>query len=205
MKQFKYSVSLLVILALILAFIGCEKPPEAEKSAAKAAMDSAVSAGADKYAATDLDNAKKIWDAAEAKMMEKSYKEAKQGYVEAKAAFEKAAGAVEEGKKAVTAEVNAALASLEERWNGLDADARHVEKKMKDKKDAWGADAKAFVEGLKATREMVATDPAGAKTKAGEMKSIIDKWDATFKELAASPVKPEGTGKETMPAKKKLQ
>jgi hypothetical protein len=46
-----------------------------------------------------------------------------------------------------------------------------------------------------ATKEIVTTDPAGVRTKASEMKSIIDKRD-TFKELAAE--------KGTMPAKKKL-
>jgi hypothetical protein len=34
---------------------------------------------------------------------------------------------------------------------------------------------------------MIAADPAGVKAKAGELKTIIDKWDATFKELAAAP------------------
>ena len=34
---------------------------------------------------------------------------------------------------------------------------------------------------------MIATDPAGAKAKADELKSIIDKWDNAFKEMAAAP------------------
>jgi hypothetical protein len=162
-----------------------------DKLAAKAAMDSAVSAGADKYAATDFESAKKLWDTSETQMTEKKYKEAKQGYVDAKAAFEKAASAVEAGKKAMTDEANAAVASLEESWKNLEATAKKIEKKMKDKKtkDAWAADTKAFAEGLKATKDMVATDPAGAKTKAGELRSILDKWDATLKELAAAPAK----------------
>ena len=62
MKHFKYSVSFLMVIALALVFIGCAKPPEAEQKAAKAAIDAAVSAGADKYAAADLDAAKKVWD-----------------------------------------------------------------------------------------------------------------------------------------------
>ena len=137
MKHFKYSVSLMMVLALVLVFIGCSKPPEAEQKAAQAAMDAAVSAGADKYAAADLDAAKKVWDAAEAQVKDKKYKEAKQGYVDAKAAFEKAAGAVAAGKKAV--------------------------------------------------KEMIAAEPAAAKAKAGELKAVIDKWEAAFKELAAAP------------------
>ena len=63
MKNFKYAVSFVMVLALALVFIGCAKPPEAEKSAAKAAMDAAVAAAADKYAAADFSAAKTLWDA----------------------------------------------------------------------------------------------------------------------------------------------
>jgi hypothetical protein len=199
MKHFKYAVSFMMILALALVFIGCAKPPEAEKSAAKAAGDAAVSAGADKYAATDFNAAKNLWDTSESKMNEKKYEEAKQGYVNTKAAFEKAAAAAAAGKKAMTDEVNAAVAGLEEGWKNLETAAKDVEKKMKDKKDAWEADTKAFVDGLKATKDMIAANPAGAKAKAGELKAIIDRWDAAFKELAAAP---EPAKKQANPAKK---
>ncbi|MGA2333606.1 MAG: hypothetical protein ABSG75_17840 [Syntrophales bacterium] len=190
MTHFKHSVSLMIILALTLVFIGCAKPPEAEKSAAMAAMAAAVAAGADKYAATDFNAAKNLWDTSEAKMNEKKYEEAKQGYVNTKAAFENAAGAAEAGKKAMTDEVNAAVAGLEEGWKNLETAAKGVEKKMKDQKDAWEADTKAFVDGLRAAKDMIATDPAGAKATANELKAIMDRWDATFKELAAAPAKP---------------
>lgn len=199
MKHLKYSLSLIVFLALALVVIGCAKPPEAEKSAAKTAMDAAVSAGAGKYATADFDAAKKLWDAAETKITEKEYKEAKQVYIDAKAAFEKAAGAAEAGKKILTDEANAAVASLEEGWTNLEGASQKVAKNMKDKKEMWDADVKAFAEGLKATKDMIATDPSGAKAKGGELRVIIDKWDATFKELAAAPVKPVAVKK----AKKK--
>ena len=191
MKNYKYPVSLMIIIALALVFIGCAKPPEAEKSAAKAAMDTAVSAGADQYAAADFESAKKLWDTSEAQMNEKKYKEAKQGYIDAKAAFEKAVSAAEVGKKAMIDEANAAVASLEEGWKKLEATSKVLGKKMKDKKDAWDADAITFVDGLKATKDMIATNPTGAKTKAGELKTIIDNWDATLKELAAAPASPK--------------
>ena len=191
MKHFKYSVSLMMVLALALVFIGCAKPPEAEQKAAKAAMDAAVTAGADKYAAADLDAAKKTWESAEAQVKDKKYKEAKQGYVDAKAAFEKAAGAVEAGKKAVADEATAALTALEQGWTALEADAKKVEKKMKEKKDAWDADAKAFVDNLKAAKDSLGADPIGAKAKAAELKGVIEKWDAAFKEMLAAPAKPE--------------
>lgn len=195
MTRLKYSLSLIVCFALAFIVIGCTKPPEAEKAAAKTAMDAAVSAGADVYAAAAFKSAKSIWDAAEAQMNNKKYEEAKQGYINAKAAFEKAAGAAAAGKKAVTDEANAAVVALEDAWKNLAAEAKRVEKKLKDnklkdKKAAWEADAKAFEGGLKTTRDMIAGDPIGAKNKAAELKSIIEKWDATFKELAAAPVKP---------------
>ena len=82
--------------------------------------------------------------------------------IQAKAVFEKAAGAVAAGKKAVADEANAAIAALEEGWKGIEAAAKKAAKKMKDQKGAWEADAKAFVEGLKAGKEMIADDPLGA-------------------------------------------
>jgi hypothetical protein len=191
MKHFKYSVSLLMVLALALVFIGCAKPPEAEQKAAKTAMDAAVAAGADKYAATDLDAAKKTWESAEAQVKDKKYKEAKEGYVAAKAAFEKAAGAVAAGKKAVADEAAAALTALEEGWAAVDAAAKKAEKKMKDQKAAWEADAKTFVDNLKAAKDSLGADPIGAKAKAAELKAVIEKWDAAFKEMLATPDKPE--------------
>lgn len=203
MKDLKYSVLFMLILAMALVFIGCAKPPEAEKSAAKGAMDAAITAGADKYAAGEMDAAKKSWDAAEAQMKEKKYKEAKQGYVETKTAFEKATAAVEAGKKAVAAEVSAAAVALEEAWKNLDAAGKSMEKKMKqDIKDAWAADTKAFTEGLKATKDAIAVDAAGAKTKIGGLKAIIEKWDASFKELASIPDKPEPAAKKAKKGKK---
>jgi hypothetical protein len=192
MERFKYVVALMIVLAVAFVFVGCAKPPDAEKSAAQAAMDAAVSAGADKYAAGDFGAAKTLWDTAESQVKDKKYKEAKQGYIDAKSAFEKAKGGVEAGKKAMTDEVTAAVATLEDGWKNLEATAKKVEKNMKDKKAEWAADATAFAEGLKATKDMIAADVAGAKAKAGELKTtIIDKWDATFKELAAAPAKTE--------------
>lgn len=193
MKRFKYSA--LFVMALALA-IGCAKPPEAEKSAAKAAMDAAASASADKYATADFNTAKKLWDDTEAQMTAKKYKEAKQGYVDAKAAFEKATAGAEAGKKTVIDEANAAVAGLEEAWKNLADAAEKVAKKLKDKKEAWDADAKAFADGLKAAKDMIATDPIGAKAKTGELKALSDKWDAAFKDLAAAPAAPVKKGKQ---------
>jgi len=129
MKQVRL-LSVFVVFSLVLAFVGCSKPPDAEKQAAKTAMDAAVSADADKYAVADMDTAKKKWDTAESQMKEKKYEEAKQAYIEAKAAFEKAAGAAEAGKKAMADQAKAAVAAIEEAWNHLKATAKKMERKM---------------------------------------------------------------------------
>ncbi len=184
MERFRCMVSVVILLAVALVFVGCAKPPDAEKAAAKAAMDAAVSAGADKYAASDFSAARGVWDTAESQMNEKKYKEAKQSYTDAKAGFEKAAAGVEAGKKAMTEEATAAVTALEEQWKNLEATAKKLQKNMKDKKEAWDADSKTMADGIKAAKEMIPTDPAGAKAKTTEIKAIADKWDATFKELS---------------------
>lgn len=195
MKQVRW---LAVVLSLVFLFTGCSKPPEAEQKAAKSAMDAAMSAGADKYAAADFDAAKKKWDEAEAQVKDKKYKEAKPTYIDAKAAFEKASAGVEAGKKAVADQVNADLATLEGAWKNLDATAKKMEKKIQDK-DAWTNDAKAMTEGLAKAKEMAASDPGAAKAKMDEVKGMMDKWDNAFKEMAAAPApapaKPEAPKK----------
>ncbi len=112
--------SIYVVLALLLVLGGCAPAPEAERQAAKRAMDAAISAGADKYAIADLDAAKKVWETAESQMNEKKYKEAKQSYIEAKAAFEKAEDVVAAGKKAASDEASTVLASIGADWKKLE-------------------------------------------------------------------------------------
>lgn len=168
-------------------WMGCAKPPEAEREAAKKAMEGALSAGADKYAKSDLEPAKKNWESAEAQMKEKKYKEAKEGYIQAKAGFEKAAAAVAAGKKAVADQASATLTALEGEWKKLEPTAKKVEKML----DAWTADAKAITEGLGKAKELIANDPAGAKTKLEEIKALIEKWNQAFKELVAPEAKPK--------------
>jgi hypothetical protein len=183
------SLFVLLILALGISLGGCSKPPEAEKEAAKKAMEAALSAGADKYATADLEAAQKVWGSAESQMKEKKFKEAKQNYIAAKAAFEKAAAAVEAGKKAATEQANATLNALEEAWKKLNAKAQKTEKKLKEKKQAWTADAKTIHEGLGKAKEMIAASPAEARAKLDELRVMIDKWGNTFKEITAAPTK----------------
>ena len=192
-----------VVLALLLVLAGCAQPPEAERQAAKGAMDAAVSGGADKYAVADLDAAKKVWETAESQMNEKKYKEAKQSYIEAKAAYEKAGGAAAVGKKAASDEASAVLASIEAAWKKLGAKTKTMAKQMKNKKGAWVADSQAFRKGLVKAREMIAADPAGAKPKLDELKAMVDKWDNILEKMAAAPAKSPVTKKAKIPATKK--
>ena len=200
MKYFKYSLTLMVVLAFTLVFIGCAKPPEAEKAAAAAAVNAALTAGADKYAAADLEAAQKIMDGAEALMKEKKYKEAKQAYADAKGAFDRATAAVDAGKQAAASQANSTVAALEATWLQLDATAKTMEKKLLDRKEAWIADVAVFPERVKAAKDAIAADPLGARAKIDELKAIVDKWDATFKELAAAP---EPEAPQVKPAVKK--
>jgi hypothetical protein len=197
----KYVRLSLIVLALLLIFTGCAKPPDAERRAAKAAMDTAASAGADKYASSDLDTGTRIWDTAESQMKEKKYKEAKESYIDAKGAFEKANAAAEAGKKAVADEANAAMAAFEESWEHLKATAGRLGKKMKGKREGWMADTNTISGGLAKAKEMIPTDPLGAKAKLEELKAIVDKWENTFKTMAATPKKPEAVKKKAVKKK----
>jgi len=191
MRMTKLSLFVLVAFALGIVLSGCSKPPEAEKQTAKKAMDAAISAGAEQYASADLEAARKIWDTAESQMKEKNYKEARQSYLDSKAAFEKAGAAVEAGRKAIADQANAGLKTLEKEWKQLRITATKMEKKLKGQKQAWAADAKAISEGLAKSKEMVASAPFEAKAKLDELKTMIDKWGTTFKEMAKSPSKPK--------------
>jgi tetratricopeptide (TPR) repeat protein len=173
-----------MVLAMTMAFTGCAKPPEAEQKVARMAMDAAITARADKYAVADMDTALKLFNAAEINMKEKNYDEAKKAYEDAKAGFEKAISDVDAGKKTVAIEATAALTDLEKSWKDLQVDAKIIEKSTKDLKADWETDIKSFEEDLKAGREMITADPAEAKWKAHKLKSIIEKWNTTFKELA---------------------
>ena len=195
MRMIKLSVFVLVVFALGMIWVSCSKPPEAEKSAAKKAMDAALSAGADKYASAEMDTARKVWDTAESQMKEEKYKEAKGSYLGAKAAFEKAAATVEVGKKAVADQAKAALKTLEVEWKKLRVTAKKMEKKLKDKKQAWTADAKAIKEGLERSKKMIVSAPAETKAKLDALKTMIDRWENTFKEMATSPSKTKTTKK----------
>jgi predicted Zn-ribbon and HTH transcriptional regulator len=198
MTNFKYSASVMIIFALTLALIGCVRPPEAEKSAAKAAMETAMSSGADKYAVADLDAAKKMLETANAQMKEKNYRKAKQDYLAAQAAFNKATGAVATGRKLAATEIQTAVATLEEKWKSITT-AAIIKIRDKEMKDDWAADEKAFAESLQAAKDMIVMEPAGAKGQVDKLKAIIAKWDTAKPEQQTATEKPsaEAAGTET--------
>lgn len=200
----KLSVSLFAFMMLLLAmtWAGCSKPPEAEKEAARKAMENAISAGADTYTPAETEAAKKAWEMAELQMNEKKYKEAKQGYIEARASWEKAAGAIEAGKKVVADQTKETLTALEKAWKKLGTTSKKFEKKLKEKKKVWMADAKTIEEGFAKAKEMMVQAPLEAKAKLEELKPLIGKWENTFKEMTKA--KPKAKSKtKSQPAKKK--
>ncbi len=205
MIQGKGFRSIFIALTLVLILGGCAQPPEVEKQAAKGAMDAAFSTGADKYAVAEWDAAKKIWETAESQMKEKKFKEAKQAYIEAKVAFEKAGSAAEAGKKAASDQAGAALTSIEAAWKKLEATAKKLDKKMKNKRGAWIADSKTVTEDLAKAKELIGTDPAGAKPKLDALKAMVDKWENILKEVAATPVKSPAAKKTKKPVTKKTK
>jgi hypothetical protein len=182
MERFKHSVLLMIALALVFVFAGCfKKPPEKEINAAKAAMDAALAANADKYVPTEFEAAKDLWDKAQLQTMGKKYNEAKQFYIEAKAAFEKSMGGIEAGKKALAESMPATLAGIDADWKKLQANFKENGKGLS--MDEWNADVKAYAEGQKTAKELIATDPAAAKVKADELKAMIAKWNTAIKDL----------------------
>lgn len=130
-KRSFFLLSLMMTVMLAAMFSGCSKPYEAEKAAARAAMEASRSAGADRYAPADFAAAQRLCDASEVQVKEKKYQDAKQGYSDAKIAFEKATGSAEANKIALLPEAAAAVSALEEGWKNLEAIEKNAESKMK--------------------------------------------------------------------------
>jgi len=77
----------------------------------------------------------------------------------------------------------------------VQAAALAIEKKMAAQKEAWDADVLLLTQELQAAKGMIVANAEGAKSKAVELKAIIDKWDTTVKELEKVPEKPVKKGK----------
>src|SRR5262252_8109390 len=177
----RWAVPVLAGVALLAA--GCESPPEAEKKAADAAIASAKSAGADKYAAPAYKAVTDLQRQADSFMGEKKYKDAKAAYERATSMAADAGKAAVAGKAAMQAEVEKGINAAEAAWAGLEKQAQAAAKKMKpDMKKAWEDDSKAAKDGLKAAKDALANSPADAKDKLAGVLATIEKWS---KDLAA--------------------
>jgi hypothetical protein len=177
MKRSWFGMAVLV-MALVMV-VACGKPPQAEIDAAKAALEAARAAAADKWAETDYQTAESSLSNAEAEVDAqaqkwfKNYDKAKELMETAKADAERAAAAAVANKETAKNEATAAIAdattALEEAKTAL-AGAP----KGKDTK----ADLELFkqdLEGLAATlteaqAAMDGEDYYGAKDKASSVK-----------------------------------
>jgi hypothetical protein len=192
MKRLTHTLSFLFVLMLALfLFIGCAKPPEAEKSAAQTAANLAKAAGGEQYAAVEMEAGKMLWNVAETQLRAEKFTEAKVAYLAAKDVFVKAVNTAKAAKQSAIAEMNKTLTGLEEGWKTVEANALAIEKKMVPQKEAWDADALLFAQELAAAKAAVATDLNGAKAKVEVLKAMIEKWNATIQELASVPEKPQ--------------
>jgi predicted nucleic acid-binding Zn-ribbon protein len=183
------------MFAFALVVTGCASPPEAEKKAAEDAVNAARAAGAEKYAANDFGAASAALKDAEGQMGAKKYSEAKTAYVKAKELADKAAKAAPAGKTAMKAEVDAAVADAEKKWQELEGKVKAAARKLKpDQKKAWEADTRSAGEALQAAKTAAADDPIGAKEKLGPVTAAIEKWEGELK-AAAPPAKAEAPKK----------
>jgi len=184
MTRFRARWAVPVVAGVALLVAGCDSPPEAEQKAAAAAIASAKSAEADKYAGPAYKVVTDLQKQAEGLMGEKKYKEAKAAYERAKGLAEDAGKAAATGKAAMKAEVEKGIAAAEAAWVGIEKQAQAAAKKWKpDQKKAWEDGAKATQAALKSAKDAVANSPAEAKAQLGTVLASIEKWS---KDLAAS-------------------
>jgi uncharacterized lipoprotein YehR (DUF1307 family) len=181
MRKLKGLGMLLLAGTMIMAMVGCAKPPVEEKQAAEAAKNNALTAQAEVYAAGAVTEAQKLWDDAEAKMKNRAYKEAKLAYTAAKASYDVAVGQVDAGKKAMVAENDAAAKAVEASWNEL---SKSSVKKVKNLeaalKPTWEAESKKIQDALAKAKDTNAK-PADVKQALEEAKTLVEKWLGIFK------------------------
>jgi hypothetical protein len=177
MKRSWFGMAVLVMA--LVTVVACGKPPQQEIDAAKAALDAAKSAQADKWASTDYQTAESSLSAAQAEVDAqaqkwfKNYDKAKELMNTAKADAEKAAAAAVSNKETAKNEATTAIADA---TTALEAakTALTGAPKGKDTK----ADLELFkqdLEGLAATLTEAQTamgteDYMGAKDKANSIK-----------------------------------
>ncbi len=196
-------VSLVLLALMLLAFVGCSKPPEAEMQAASAAMNAAKVAEAEEYAAGSFRTATDSLNAANAAKTEqdnkfalfRSYSKSKEMFVRAKDLASKAAAEAETEKERVKQEVMALMTQVK---TSMDEAAAALEKAPK------GKDTKAELELIK--NDLASLTPAYADAEAtfsgGKYKVAKTKFEAVMAkaksitdEIAAAAAKKAGKGK----------
>lgn len=101
-----------VIIIIIAVIASCAKPPEQEMAAAKAAVDSAKSVEADRYAPDLFNQAKTKLNAGLSEVTNKNYEEAAKMLVDAKNTAKQAADAVPGKKEEMKAQTESLLEQI---------------------------------------------------------------------------------------------
>ena len=125
-KNYIRLVTIFFCCALVIPFMsGCSQPPQQEVDAAKAALQGAISAGAEQYVPDELKIAQDLMTKLDSEMAKKDYKAAKQTALQAKAAADSANAAIGAAKAKVKEAAEVSLNEIKaglEKANGLFAE-----------------------------------------------------------------------------------
>jgi tetratricopeptide (TPR) repeat protein len=190
-----------MLVSGVVMLWSCAQPPTQEMDAAKAAIEKAVTAGADIYAVTELEAAKTLFAQAEQKVNAKDYEGAKADAKEAVAKATAAEAAVVSGKEAVKSEIDTMVPGVEKAYAEL-------QKQVK----AAKANKKAALQ-LKSTLDEIPaleTELKDAKTAydAGDFAGAKDKYTAAKMKIddsTKSITKVVGVAKKPVPTKKSVK
>ncbi|MDA8105082.1 MAG: hypothetical protein M0Z71_06830 [Nitrospiraceae bacterium] len=196
----------LIGLLMVLAFTACSKQPVQEINAAKAAVDSAMAEGAEKYSPAEARNVNDELAAALAEVHAqdarflKDYKKAKEMLAKTKADADtlkaSLAAKKEEAKKQALAAQESAIAAVEEAKASL---AKAMRSNTAKGLDALNADATGLDDSLLEVKNLIDTE---------DYTTALDKADAVKKGAAAlmeqvKQITPEKTPKGKAVPKKK--
>lgn len=159
--------TVIMMLFLTVLLVGCAKAPQEDIDAAKAAVQAAKDAQADKYAAADLQAAEDSWNQANTEVetqnakfaLFRSYDKAKELLTQTKAAGEKATSSAVAGKEAAKKDAEESLAA---------AQTATAAAKVILTKAPKGKDTKAEIEAM-------TTDVAGLENSLTDIQSQISK------------------------------
>ena len=196
----KWTVRLMVLVALVGVVAGCSKPPTQEMEAAKAKLEAARTAQADQYAPTEWQAAQDAMNAADqeitaqnAKMaLMRNYKQAKALVATADDAAGKAQEAAVAGKEKMKGEAEQLIANA---TAAIDSSQALMKKAPRGKEtkadlDLIQGDIDAAQSSLQeAQTAMTQTDYITAKAKA---QAVIDKATQVSSEITAAMEKVKG-------------